>query len=95
MANVQTLTGNTGGAVPPTGNNINVVGDGSTITIAGNPGTSTLTASVIADYVDTINGNTGSATPTAGIVAIVGTGSISTSATGSTLTISSSGGSGI
>lgn len=42
-----TLTGNTGGPVPPTLNNINVVGDGVTITIAGNPGTSTLTASLI------------------------------------------------
>jgi hypothetical protein len=39
---VETLTGNSGGAVPPTGNNINTVGTGS-ITIIGNPGTSTLT----------------------------------------------------
>ena len=39
---LQTLTGNSGGAVPPTANNINTVGTGS-ITIAGNPGTSTLT----------------------------------------------------
>ena len=41
-SSVNTLTGNTGGAVPATGNNINTVGTGS-ITIAGNPGTSTLT----------------------------------------------------
>jgi len=39
---VQTLTGNSGGAVPPTGGNINTVGTGS-ITVVGNPGTSTLT----------------------------------------------------
>lgn len=39
---VQTLTGNSGGAVPPTGNNINILGSGS-ITVTGNPGTSTLT----------------------------------------------------
>lgn len=39
---VQTLTGNSGGAVPPTAGNINVVGSGS-ITVTGNPGTSTLT----------------------------------------------------
>lgn len=39
---VQTLTGNAGGAIPPTANNINTLGSGS-ITIAGNPGTSTLT----------------------------------------------------
>ena len=35
----ETLTGNTGGAVGPTGSNINTVGTGS-ITISGNPGTS-------------------------------------------------------
>lgn len=40
---VETLTGNTGGAVGPNGaNNINVVG-GLNITTSGNPGTSTLT----------------------------------------------------
>ena len=44
---LNTLTGNTGGAVPPTAGNINVVGDGTTITVAGNPGTSTLTISTI------------------------------------------------
>jgi hypothetical protein len=42
---VQTLTGNTGGAVGPSGtNNINIVGAG-TITVSGNPGTNTLTIS--------------------------------------------------
>lgn len=40
---VQTLTGNSGGAVPPTGGNINTLGTGS-ITVVGVPGTSTLTA---------------------------------------------------
>lgn len=44
---VATLTGNSGGAVPPDGaNNINVVGSGN-ITIAGNPGTNTLTATIV------------------------------------------------
>ena len=38
----ETLTGNSGGVVSPTGNNINTVGSGS-ITIVGNPATSTLT----------------------------------------------------
>lgn len=41
---VQTLTGNSGGAVPPAAGNINVLGSGS-ITVTGNPGTSTLTIS--------------------------------------------------
>lgn len=44
---LNTLTANSGGAVSPTLGNINVVGDGTTIDIVGNPGTSTLTASYI------------------------------------------------
>lgn len=41
---VQTLTGNSGGMVPPTAGNINVVGDNASgIDVVGNPGTSTLT----------------------------------------------------
>lgn len=48
-APIQTLTGDSGGPVPPTANNINVVGGSSTvnnplgITVVGNPGTSTET----------------------------------------------------
>lgn len=56
---LETLTGNTGGAVPPTGNNINVVGTGS-ITVTGNPATSTLTISINDNIV------TGTATTTDG-----------------------------
>lgn len=41
---IETLTGNTGGAVGPLAGNINVVGTGS-ITVTGNPGTHTLTIS--------------------------------------------------
>ena len=41
---VSTLTGNSGGAVGPTANNINVIGANG-IVVAGNPGTSTLTIS--------------------------------------------------
>ena len=45
---LETLTGNSGGAVSPDANdNINVVGDAVGITIAGNPGTNTLTASLV------------------------------------------------
>ena len=40
---VNTLTGNTGGAVNATAGNVNVVGDGTSITVTGTPGTSTLT----------------------------------------------------
>lgn len=61
LPDIETLTGNSGGAVGPTGGNINVVGDGTTITIAGNPGTSTLTASFIGTTDITITGDTGGA----------------------------------
>lgn len=45
---VVSLTANSGGAVGPDGmGNINVVGDGTTINIVGNPGTNTLTASLV------------------------------------------------
>lgn len=43
---IVTITGNTGGAVPPNGaGNINILGSGS-VNIAGNPGTNTLTVTV-------------------------------------------------
>lgn len=42
---VDTLTGNSGGPVPPTAGNINILGTG-TVNVVGNPGTSTLTISV-------------------------------------------------
>lgn len=48
-APIQTLTGDSGGPVPPTANNINILADDSTInnangiTVIGSPGTSTLT----------------------------------------------------
>jgi len=45
---ISTLTGNSGGAVGPDGmGNVNVVGDGTSIDIAGNAGTNTLTASLV------------------------------------------------
>lgn len=47
-SDVEGLVGNTGGAVLPNGSGlINTLGDGTSINIAGNPGTSTLTASVL------------------------------------------------
>lgn len=62
---VNTLTGNSGGAVSPTLGNINTVGDGVGITIVGNPGTSTLTASLVGGGVaaQTFKGDMGTATP--------------------------------
>lgn len=46
-ADVTRLTGNVGGAVPPTANNINIYGDGTLITTTGVPATSTITASIV------------------------------------------------
>lgn len=69
---VQTLTGNTGGAVGPTAGNINVVGDGSTITVAGNPGTSTLTISLSGTIADSFPTDAGTATPSGGVLNIFG-----------------------
>jgi len=84
----ETITGNSGGAVgPDVSNNINFVGDGTTINIVGNPATFTLTASVIANYILQVNADTGSATPTAGILTLAGGNNIGTSATGSTVTV--------
>jgi trimeric autotransporter adhesin len=88
-SNVQTLTGNTGGAVPPTANNINVVGTGA-ITVAGNPGTSTLTiSSSTVSGITTIDGDTGSVTgSTVSIETLPGIngGTASFSGSGTTLT---------
>ena len=60
-ASVLKLAGNTGGTISPNGSNtINVVGDGITITITGNPGTNTLTASLVSGgIVDSLTGDTG------------------------------------
>lgn len=44
--NIQTLTGNSGGIIPPTGNNINIVGTAGQVDVVGNPATSTLTISL-------------------------------------------------
>ena len=86
---VETLTGNSGGAVSPDGSqNINVVGDGTTINVAGNPGTSTLTISTIGSgTMETLTGNTGGPiSPVAGNTNTIGTGSITIAGAGNTLT---------
>lgn len=72
------LTGNSGGLVSADINeNINVLGDGTTITIVGNPGTNTLTASLVGDVIDTLTGDSGGAVgPTARNIDLVGTGVI-------------------
>jgi len=89
------LTGNSGGLVLPLSGNINVVGDGTTVNITGNPGTSTLTMSAIGGGAAlTLTGNSGGAVgETAGNINILGAGTISVAGNPgtSTLTISQSG----
>ncbi len=75
---VETLTGDSGGPVGPTLGNINLIGDGSTVSIVGNPGTNTLTVSaILATPLMTLTGNSGGpVSPTMGNINIVGTGGI-------------------
>jgi len=87
----ETLTGNTGGPVPPTANNINVVGDGTKINVAGTPATSTLLITLGTDVATTYTENTGSATPASGNLNIFGTAPITTAGAGSTVTIATDG----
>lgn len=67
---VDFLTGNSGGAVgADSSNNINVLGDTTTINITGNPGTHTLTANVVAPLPASYGG-TGVISPMAHAVAV-------------------------
>ncbi len=75
-----TITGNAGGAVSPDGGgNINLIGDGVTVNIVGNPGTNTLTVSASgANLIGSLTGNSGGPVfSTAGNTNILGSGSIS------------------
>jgi hypothetical protein len=95
MGAVNTLTGNSGGPISPLAGNINVIGDLTTISIAGNPGTSTLTVSATGfPFISTLTGNSGGAVPaTANNINVVGSGNLSVAGNPSThtLTISQSG----
>jgi len=86
----ETLTGNTGGAVFPDGsNNINVIGDTTTVNIAGNPGTHTLTVSAVAEIPTSFVTDSGTATPIAHVLRVVGGTNVSTSGLTNTITINS------
>lgn len=80
---VHTLTGNTGGAVGPTANNINILGTSGQINVSGNPATSTLTLSLAGggEAIDSFIPDTGTSPviPAAdGSVTMSGSGSIQT-----------------
>lgn len=71
---IQTVTGNTGGAVSPALGNINIVGDGTTIEITGNPGTNTLTVVGLGGGggdLSILTGDVGSATAAAGTINVI------------------------
>ena len=70
---VETITGNTGGPVGPDGlDNINIVGDGLTVTVTGNPGTNTLTIFALnATEAQEFDADIGSAIPLAGVINII------------------------
>jgi hypothetical protein len=87
---LNTLTGNSGGAVSPTAGNIDVVGSGA-ITVTGNPVTSTLTITASGSVATTIDCDSGSATPAAGVLNVIGGDNITTSGSGNTVTASVSG----
>lgn len=67
---VETLTGNSGGPVGPTANNINILGAGGVL-VAGNPGTSTLTITV-SGIATLYTEDVGTAAPSAGNLNIFG-----------------------
>lgn len=76
---LETLTGNSGGPVfPDVNDNINVLGDTTTINVLGVPGTNTLTISTVGTgVISTLTGNSGGAvSPLAGNINVVGTGVI-------------------
>ena len=54
---VESLTADSGGAVPPTAGNINIQGDGTTITTVGHPGTSTINIGIPTTFYSTGNFN--------------------------------------
>jgi hypothetical protein len=93
VGEVDTLTGNTGGAISPSAGNINVVGDATTITIAG--AGSTLTASVItgSTFVQTLTGSTsgGAISPSSGNINITAGNGVTVIGSAHTLTIQSTG----
>lgn len=92
VAAAETLTGNSGGPVAVDGsNNINVIGDTTTINIVGNPGTHTLTASTGGTVATLYTEDSGTAVPLAGNLIISGAGGITTSGAGHTVTVTAGG----
>ncbi len=89
---VQTIEGNSGGPISPDGtNNIHVIGDTTTILIAGNAGTNTLTVSAVGSVPNSFHTDSGIATPIAGVLNIVGGQGIEVTGASNTVTVASTG----
>lgn len=87
--NLETLTGNSGGAVSPTAGNIDVLGDTTTINVVGNPAAHKLTISTSGTgVVSTLTGDTGGPiSPVSGNINVLGTsGRVTTAGAGNTIT---------
>lgn len=79
---LQTLTGDSGGAITPDGaNNINIVG-GAHITVSGDLPTNTLTINSDGEFAEEFEADVGTATPALGKIFILGGDNINTSAAG-------------
>ncbi len=91
-ANLETLTGDVGGAVGPDGaRNINTLGTAGQILVTGNPGTNTLTWSLAGASAIQYTEDVGVAVPVANNLNIFGIGGITTSGAGDTVTITNDG----
>lgn len=88
----ETLTGNDGIHVPPTANNINVLGDVTNILTTGNAGTSTLTINLNGNVATSYVADTGTAIPSGHVLNVLGTNGVTTTGSGNTLTIGLEGG---
>ena len=87
LMDVETLTGNSGGAVGADGaGNIDILGDGTIITVVGTPASNLLTITPSAALATSYVTDSGSAVPAANILNVLGDHGINTTGAGSTIT---------